>query len=69
MDFCACTHPPETFVPFCGLGVDLIVRLQVPQVLETHRSKNGDGISMAFLVIWLFGDIANLAGFSSLREC
>lgn len=62
MDLRACMHP---FVPCCGLGVDF-VRLQAPQVLESHRNKSGDGISMAFLVIWLFGDVANLAGLSFL---
>lgn len=36
--------------------------LLVPQILENYKNQSGDGVSTAFLLIWLFGDIANLAG-------
>jgi hypothetical protein len=33
-----------------------------PQILENYRLKSGEGLSVAFVVIWLLGDIFNLAG-------
>ncbi|KAI5837536.1 vacuolar membrane PQ loop repeat protein [Morchella snyderi] len=36
--------------------------LLVPQILENYKNQSGDGVSTAFLLTWLFGDIANLAG-------
>ncbi|CAE6415946.1 unnamed protein product [Rhizoctonia solani] len=33
-----------------------------PQVLENYRLKSGEGLSVGFVVIWLLGDIFNLAG-------
>ncbi|CEP14272.1 hypothetical protein [Parasitella parasitica] len=32
------------------------------QLQENYRRKNGDGLSLTFLLIWLAGDIFNLAG-------
>ncbi|KAL9539408.1 hypothetical protein MBANPS3_010278 [Mucor bainieri] len=34
----------------------------IPQLLENYRRKNGDGLSLTFLLIWLAGDLFNLAG-------
>ncbi|CAO3649655.1 unnamed protein product [Cunninghamella echinulata] len=34
----------------------------IPQLWENYVRKSGDGVSMTFLVIWLAGDIFNLAG-------
>lgn len=33
-----------------------------PQILENVKRKSGDGLSLAFLAIWLAGDLANLIG-------
>ncbi|KAG2201754.1 hypothetical protein INT47_002014 [Mucor saturninus] len=33
----------------------------IPQLLENYKRKNGDGLSLSFLFIWLAGDIFNLA--------
>jgi len=33
-----------------------------PQILENFRLKSGDGLSTAFVYIWLFGDLTNLVG-------
>ncbi|KAK4520625.1 uncharacterized protein ATC70_006503 [Mucor velutinosus] len=32
------------------------------QLQENYRRKNGDGLSLTFLLIWLAGDLFNLAG-------
>lgn len=33
-----------------------------PQIIENHRLKSGEGLSVFFVVIWLIGDICNLVG-------
>lgn len=33
-----------------------------PQIIENFRCSSADGLSLAFIVIWLFGDISNLLG-------
>jgi hypothetical protein len=36
--------------------------LQLPQLFANYKAKSADGLSMAFLVVWLLGDITNLIG-------
>lgn len=36
--------------------------LQVPQLIENYRQSSADGISLTFLLVWMIGDITNLAG-------
>ncbi|RPA95544.1 vacuolar membrane PQ loop repeat protein [Choiromyces venosus 120613-1] len=36
--------------------------LLVPQVIENYRNGSAEGVSLAFITIWLLGDIANLIG-------
>ncbi|PWW75291.1 PQ-loop-domain-containing protein [Tuber magnatum] len=38
------------------------VFLLVPQVIENYRNGSAEGFSVAFIVIWILGDIANLIG-------
>jgi len=33
-----------------------------PQILENYQLKSGEGLSVFFVVIWLLGDLCNLAG-------
>ncbi|KAG2233131.1 hypothetical protein INT48_001624 [Thamnidium elegans] len=33
-----------------------------PQLKENYKRQNGDGLSLTFLIIWLAGDLFNLAG-------
>lgn len=33
-----------------------------PQILENYQLQSGEGLSVLFVVIWLFGDITNLVG-------
>lgn len=32
------------------------------QLYENYRLKNTDGVSVQFLLLWIFGDIFNLLG-------
>ncbi|OLL26337.1 Cochaperone protein, regulates activity of adenylyl cyclase Cyr1p [Neolecta irregularis DAH-3] len=33
-----------------------------PQIIENYKRRSGDGLSLAFLWIWLLGDVFNVAG-------
>ena len=35
---------------------------QLPQLVENYRLKSAQGVSLAFLTIWLVGDVTNLIG-------
>ncbi|CAN8100373.1 unnamed protein product [Discula destructiva] len=36
--------------------------LLLPQLITNYKAKSADGLSMGFLLIWLLGDLTNLAG-------
>lgn len=36
--------------------------LLVPQVIENYRNQSAEAISLAFIVVWFLGDLANLFG-------
>lgn len=38
------------------------VFLLVPQLIENYRQSSASGISITFLLVWMVGDITNLAG-------
>lgn len=42
-----------------GFGV---VCLQLPQLFANFKAQSADGLSMAFLIVWLLGDLTNLLG-------
>lgn len=44
------------------------VDLQLPQLIANYKAKSADGLSMAFLIVWLLGDTCNFIGKSSLRS-
>jgi len=35
-----------------------------PQIIENYQLQSGEGLSVLFVVIWLFGDVTNLVGAS-----
>ena len=35
---------------------------EVPQLWENYRLRSAEGISLAFLIVWFFGDLANFFG-------
>ena len=39
-----------------------LIPLPCRQLQENYKRQNGDGLSVTFLIIWLAGDIFNLAG-------
>ncbi|KKA29950.1 hypothetical protein TD95_005148 [Thielaviopsis punctulata] len=47
---------------FGSISLTAWICLLTPQLIANYRSQSADGLSMAFLVIWLFGDITNLSG-------
>lgn len=54
--------------------MQLADEVQVPQLILNYKTGSADGISLAFLTVWLIGDICNLSGmvtffFSSYLHC
>lgn len=43
-----------------SLGCWLVV--YAPQIWENYQLKSGEGLSVAFIVLWLLGDLTGLAG-------
>ena len=35
---------------------------QLPQLVANYKAQSADGLSMAFLIVWLLGDVTNLIG-------
>lgn len=58
------------FLLVCGLRLQaaeprlecIINTIQVPQLILNYKTGSADGISLAFLTVWLVGDATNLAG-------
>ncbi|KAI0138124.1 PQ-loop-domain-containing protein [Hypoxylon sp. NC0597] len=47
---------------FGSISLTAWICLLLPQLITNYRAKSAEGLSMAFLAVWLFGDIANLSG-------
>lgn len=57
------SHTREVLSNVCGsLSIACWVILLLPQLLEQWRLKSADGVSLGFIMIWLFGDLTNLIG-------
>lgn len=47
---------------FGSISLATWIFLLIPQLLLNYQMSSADGISLAFLSVWLMGDIANLSG-------
>ncbi|KAI9641606.1 hypothetical protein NHQ30_009459 [Ciborinia camelliae] len=47
---------------FGSISLATWIFLLVPQLILNYRSQSADGLSLAFLTVWLIGDISNLVG-------
>ncbi|RSL81231.1 hypothetical protein CEP51_006001 [Fusarium floridanum] len=57
------TSLPLTFLSHCAWAtLTHTLSLQLPQLFTNYKAKSADGLSMAFLVVWLLGDVTNLVG-------
>ncbi|QSZ37329.1 hypothetical protein DSL72_009427 [Monilinia vaccinii-corymbosi] len=53
----------EALSGICGsISLATWIFLLVPQLILNYRSQSADGVSLAFLTVWLMGDMSNLAG-------
>ncbi|KAK0408394.1 hypothetical protein QR680_003930 [Steinernema hermaphroditum] len=62
--FADCVDTNVKLIGFIVGFVSLILWLlpTIPQLYQNYRLKQCDGLSIAFLMFWLFGDISNMAG-------
>jgi hypothetical protein len=51
-------------VEYSNLRIARRVVVYTPQVYKNFTLKSGEGLSVAFVVIWLVGDLCNLIGAS-----
>ena len=60
--FRICAYAPIEYIGFlfgvCSIALWLIC--QLPQIVANYRLKTSDGLSFYFLLLWAFGDSANL---------
>ena len=47
---------------FGSISLTACICLLIPQLITNYKTKSAEGLSMLFLAVWLFGDIANLCG-------
>ncbi|CRG85333.1 putative membrane protein YOL092W [Talaromyces islandicus] len=47
---------------FGSVSLTCWIFLLVPQLIENYRYGSAEGLSMAFLIVWFVGDVANLIG-------
>ncbi|CEI86250.1 hypothetical protein RMCBS344292_00693 [Rhizopus microsporus] len=47
---------------FGSISIGCWIVVFTPQLWENYKRKNTDGVSVTFLLLWIFGDIFNLLG-------
>ncbi|KAG6009887.1 hypothetical protein E4U21_000989 [Claviceps maximensis] len=47
---------------FGSISLTAWICLLLPQLIANYRASSADGLSMAFLIVWLLGDACNLVG-------
>ncbi|KAG6039450.1 hypothetical protein E4U41_002535 [Claviceps citrina] len=47
---------------FGSVSLTAWICLLLPQLIANYKAKSADGLSMAFLIVWLLGDVCNLVG-------
>ncbi|KAK6952037.1 hypothetical protein Daesc_006565 [Daldinia eschscholtzii] len=47
---------------FGSISLTAWICLLLPQLITNYKAKSAEGLSMIFLAVWLFGDLANLSG-------
>ncbi|KAH9969784.1 PQ-loop-domain-containing protein [Russula dissimulans] len=59
------THLTDALSSILGwISIATWVVVYTPQIYKNFTLKSGEGLSIAFVVIWLIGDLCNLAGAS-----
>ncbi|KAH7316456.1 PQ-loop protein [Stachybotrys elegans] len=47
---------------FGSISMTAWICLLIPQLIANYKAQRADGLSMAFLIVWLLGDATNLIG-------
>lgn len=47
---------------FGSISLTAWICLLLPQLIQNYKTQSAEGLSMAFLFVWLLGDITNLSG-------
>lgn len=62
--FYDCVYSTSDIVAFSSglLSILIYIVSMLPQLYKNYRRKKVDGLSLTFLMIWVFGDLANACG-------
>ncbi|OLN86061.1 putative vacuolar amino acid transporter YPQ3-like protein 1 [Colletotrichum chlorophyti] len=64
--YAALSHTPKVEEALSGIfgsiSLTAWICLLLPQLITNYKAQSADGLSMAFLIVWLLGDITNLLG-------
>ncbi|KAK2994804.1 hypothetical protein RJ640_021036 [Escallonia rubra] len=71
---CLCNLDDEISFAFGITGLICWGVAEIPQIITNFKNKSGHGVSLAFISIWILGDIFNLVGCilepaTSIDEC
>ncbi|WOL16367.1 seven transmembrane protein 1-like [Canna indica] len=62
LSYCLCTAK-DGMALFLGIASIISWGIaEVPQIITNYRDKSNDGLSVAFLITWIIGDLFNLIG-------
>ncbi|KLU82940.1 hypothetical protein MAPG_02007 [Magnaporthiopsis poae ATCC 64411] len=53
---------------FGSISLTAWICLLLPQLITNYKAQSADGLSMAFLFVWLLGDVANLLGTAMVSD-
>ncbi|XP_073152260.1 vacuolar lysine transporter YPQ1-like [Henckelia pumila] len=62
MGYCICSTRDEFSLAVGLISVMSWCVAEVPQIVTNHSKKSADGLSFAFLLTWIIGDLFNLFG-------
>lgn len=53
---------PENLIESTKTGTKIRIVVYSPQIWENYQLQSGEGLSVAFVVVWLLGDLCNFVG-------
>ncbi|RVW61625.1 putative vacuolar amino acid transporter YPQ3 [Vitis vinifera] len=62
MKFCLCSVKDEISLTLGVISVISWAIAEIPQIITNYKEKSSEGLSIAFLMTWIVGDLFNVLG-------
>lgn len=62
LEYCLCSVKDGISLTLGVLSVASWAVAEIPQIITTYKQKSAEGLSVAFLITWIVGDLFNLIG-------